>query len=377
MNSAMTSPFKATLSRWRSLRRRLLPTAWGQAASIGVVTLLTGCSALTQLPPETAAETGCPTQLNHGSVSGVQNQPGAGGGAAPEAAVLTYAVAPQLTDSAIDNWLEDHYVAVAPSVPARDLLLLFFSGTNGQPSRQQQLIRHGASLGAHAINLRYPNTRSVGRLCRRSPDPDCHEKVRQEILDGRDRAEQVQITPANAIENRLIKLLKYLHTQNPDQGWLTYLKGETIDWSALIVAGHSQGGGQAALIGKRFAVSRVILFAAPADYSRILQAPAPWLGTAGATLPTQYYGFVHTQDPGAARIQQAWQQLGMGDTPAPVDVDTQPSPYDCAQRLLTSASPEVPGKFHGSVVTDRTTPQQRAGLPLYHDVWEYLLFGEG
>ncbi|MEO0984296.1 MAG: hypothetical protein AAFY20_01980 [Cyanobacteria bacterium J06639_14] len=288
----------------------------------------------------------------------------------------TYDLAPQSTDIAIDDWLEAHYVAIDPSVSPRHQLFLFFGGSHGQPSQQQLIVQQAARLGMHAINLRYPNAWTVGELCRRSRDENCHAKVRLEILEGTNHSDLVEVTRPNSIANRLVKLLRYLHEQNPEQGWSSYLQGDAVQWGAIVVAGHSQGGGHAALIGKHHPVAKVVMLAAPADYSRTLKTPAPWLAQPGVTPPERYYGFVHTQDPGSDRIQQAWQLLRMAPQEAPTYVDTQVPPYNCAHQLITAADPAIRGKFHGSVATDRTTPKLPDGTPLFQDVWQYLMLAE-
>ena len=119
-----------------------------------------------------------------------------------------YVIPPEVTDPEIDNWLEPHYVAIDKSVRAKQKLFLFFSGTYGNPGRQRLVTQQAATWGYHAINLRYPNSNTVGSLCRRSRDPNCHEKVRLEIIDGLDRSHKIHVKRVNSIENRLVKLFR-------------------------------------------------------------------------------------------------------------------------------------------------------------------------
>lgn len=290
-------------------------------------------------------------------------------------ALNTYEIMPQATDRAIDNWLEPHYVALSKTAPPQKRLFLFFAGSNGRPDQQKLIVDLAAELGIHAINLRYPNSWTVASLCGASRDRDCHEQVRLEILDGVDRTAEISVNQANSIENRLVKLLRYLHGQHPDQGWLEYLEGDNPKWESIIVAGHSQGGGQAALIAKQHQVARVIMLGAPADYSRVHRGLAPWLTKPSPTPVERYYGFVHTQDPAVQKIKEAWKSLGMDAAGAIVNVDTEPPPYQGSQQLTTSANPAQAGKYHGSVATDRTTPRLPDGQLLFADVWRYLITG--
>lgn len=284
-------------------------------------------------------------------------------------------VRPQMTDREIDNWLEPHYVAVGRPGSDRPPLFLFFSGSYGEPSRQQAIVQQAARLGIPAINLRYPNSWSVASLCGGSRDRHCHEKVRLEILDGVDRTEAVEVSRSNSIENRLVQLLRYLHRRHPEEGWLEYLDGNLPQWQSIIVAGHSQGGGQAAMIAKQHSVARAVLLAAPADYSRRFGDLAPWLAEPGATPPERYYGFVHRRDPAAQKIQRAWEWLGMAAFGPAVSVDRQPPPYQHSHQLTTGAAPARAGKYHGSVATDRATPKLAGGRPQFEGVWTYLMTG--
>lgn len=282
-----------------------------------------------------------------------------------------YQVKPEATDSQINNWLEPHYVSINPSVPAKNKLFLFFSGSFGNPSRQRLITQQAAKLGFHAINLRYPNDWTVGGLCRRSDDKDCFEKVRLEIVDGKDRSKSIDVSPANSIENRLVKLLIYLDKEYPDEGWSQYLNGNSPKWESIIVAGHSQGGGHAAIIAKEHKVARVVMLAAPTDFDRKNNAPGAWIGQSHATPADRYYGFVHLKDRESTIAQKSWELLGM--TGEVINVDSQKAPYNNSHKLTTDATPATQDKYHGSVATDGNTPKMSDGEPLFKDVWEYLI----
>jgi hypothetical protein len=286
-----------------------------------------------------------------------------------------HSIDPSDTDPAIDNWTDPHLVAFDPEAPPRNRLFLFFCGSYGIPARQSLITRLAARMGYHAINLCYPNAWTVGGLCRGSRDPHCHEQVRLQVFDGRPRSDLVYFAPANAITNRLTKLLAYLHARMPEQGWSRYLSEGAMDWSSMVVAGHSQGGGQAAIIGKTETVERVVMLAAPVDRGRADQPHAPWLGRAGATPASRYFGFLHRHDPGFDQIQIAWKALGMDAGGGLVSVDDVQPPYAASQRLVTDITEVHRGRYHGSVVQDRITPQDDWGRPLFEPVWRYLLGG--
>ncbi len=289
--------------------------------------------------------------------------------------VLLQWIDPGDTDPAIDNFTDAHLVAIDPEASPRNKLFLFFCGSYGIPARQSLITRAAARMGYHAINLCYPNAWTVGGLCRGSHIPDCHEQVRLQVFDGVPRSGLVQFAPANAIANRLVKLLAYLGERLPEQGWSRYLSEGDVDWASVVVAGHSQGGGQAAIIGKREAVARVIMLAAPVDRGGGDRPNAPWLSRPGSTAPDRYFGFVHRHDPGFPQIQTAWDALGMDTVGGLVSVDDVPPPYAHSRRLVTDITDIRRGRYHGSVVQDKITPADRLGRPLFAPVWRYLLDG--
>jgi hypothetical protein len=286
-----------------------------------------------------------------------------------------YEITPDATDPAIDNWTDAHLIAIDPGARPRNKLFLFLAGSYGIPARQSLITRLAARMGYHAVNLCYPNAWTVGGLCRSSEDNDCHGQVRLQIFDGVPRTDLVRFAPANAIDNRLIKLLAHLDSRFPEQGWSRYLNGKGVDWSSVVVAGHSQGGGQAAIIGKVQAVERVIMLASPVDHGRGDMGPAAWLSRAGATPPERFFGFVHRHDQGFDHIQVAWRALGMVPRGQLVSVENSAPPYLRSQRLVTDLEDVRQGKYHSCVVQDRITPLHPDGKPVFEPVWRYLLGG--
>lgn len=289
------------------------------------------------------------------------------------ATLREYEILPAQTDKAIDEWLEPHYVAVDTSVAAQQKLFLFLCGSHGNTSRQRLIVQQAAKLGYHAINLRYPNSWRITDLCAVSTDCDCQEKVRLAIINGSQGAGELKISRANSLTNRLVKLLVYLYEQNPSEGWLQYLEGLSLHWQKVVVAGHSQGGGQAAMIAKDHLVARVIMFAAPADYNRLHDSPVPWLSKEHVTPAERYYGFAHWQDAGFPKILQAWQCLGLASYGAPVNVDEQAFPYGYSHQLFTNLGSLRRRHVHGSVVVDAATPKLSNSMPKFQEVWQYLL----
>ena len=111
-------------------------------------------------------------------------------------------IAPELCEPGIDQWRDPHLVMRATkdsTFRIQSRLFLFLCGSYGMPGRQRLFTTVAAQLGYHAINLSYPNAWTVGGLCRDSHDPDCHGKVRLDLIDGEQRSGLLRFSKANAI----------------------------------------------------------------------------------------------------------------------------------------------------------------------------------
>jgi hypothetical protein len=286
--------------------------------------------------------------------------------------IVFYKIPPHLTDASIDNWLEPHYVAFNQNIKHRPQLFLCLNGSFGKPGQQKLFLREVVNLGYLAINLNYPNDWTIANLCQNSKNLDCHRNKRKAIIYGQDNARKITITTANSLENRLSKLLLFLAKNVSQIPWLNYLNSHQIKWESVIIAGHSQGGGHAALIAKENLVSRVIMLASPADYNQYNHQMASWLSAPQATPSDRFYGFVHAKDPAYAKIIKAWDLLGLSNHGDLINVDRVQISNLNSHQLVTVKSPKNLGRFHGSVFNDHHTPISIDGQPIYKNVWQYL-----
>ncbi|MDQ3043224.1 MAG: IPT/TIG domain-containing protein [Acidobacteriota bacterium] len=286
-------------------------------------------------------------------------------------------VAPQTTDPNITTNLNNHYVSVNRSVAQKNQLFLFFPGTGGVPVNCQQINNTAADLGFHAVNLTYPNDEPVNGLCGgTNTDLDCYGNVRLEIKDGVDRSNLVSVNRANSIENRLVKLLIHLRNTAPNQDWGQFLLDDnSINWSKIIVSGHSQGGGHAGIIGRFHSVARVVMFAAM-DFNAATNSVANWIrlpnNTPNATAPDKFFGFSHQRDEMVnftLLSNRVWTAYGMNNFGAITNVDAANPPYNNTHSLTSNADC---ANFHGCIVVDARLVFQN-GIPVYKPVWEYLL----
>lgn len=222
----------------------------------------------------------------------------------------------------------DQYALRPPSNP-RGLLLLFFNGSGGSP-------RAGAGTaagswygvaraqGLHVLAPSYVSGSAVGTLC--GGMDACFEPTRATILTGdfvTGTPESLSdITYDEAAFDRIAAGLVTLARFDAEGHWDDFLDRSklpdaeaAIRWDKVIVSGHSQGGGHAALIGKRQRVARVVMLASPCDSAG--GAVATWLSSPAGyqTDPaTKFFGLASMGDTICPRAPDAWQALGMPST---------------------------------------------------------------
>ncbi|NOT47494.1 MAG: hypothetical protein HOP17_07060, partial [Acidobacteria bacterium] len=289
----------------------------------------------------------------------------------------SYLIAPQTTDPSISTNLNNHYVSINRGLTPKNQLFVFLPGTGGVAINQREINHTAADLGFHAANLTYPNDEAVNSLCGGfSTDLDCYGNVRLETKDGTDRTALVTVNRANSIENRLIKVLIYLRDQFPADNWGQFLiDNTTINWSKIVVSGHSQGGGHAGIIGRYHSVVRVIMFAAM-DFNGATQSPANWIAlpnsTPNASSTDKFWAFSHQQDEQvnfSILSTRIWPAYGLPPFGSILNVDGASPPYGNTHSLT---SDRVCDNFHGCVVVDARLVREN-GIPVYKPVWEYLL----
>lgn len=272
-----------------------------------------------------------------------------------------------------------------PKLPAdRHQLLLFIPGTQPpnlkelEPGKVRIYASHGfclmaASLGYHVISLSYPNSISASS-CNKEQDPEAFEKFRLSIIQG-GTSPHISISRTDSIENRLIELLATLAKRFPQEDWAAYRNEDgTPKWEKIAVAGQSQGGGHAALIGIHHKVPRVICFGAPKDYSIALQKPAAWYLKPSATPKSAWYAFNHDQDrQGCTPAQQIenLKVLKLDPFGPPTSVDSTSAPYGRSHILMTNH----PGTQVDSL-TAHATMLSMKNKERFGEVWKYMLTAE-
>ncbi len=264
-------------------------------------------------------------------------------------------VQPSATDARIHRFDTPNYVLTSTRAKPNGQLLLFMPGTGGEPPGPKAFLAAAADAGYHVISLEYNDDISVAVFCPKRPSPACSEAFRRMRLYGNRKFGDATVDniPAESIVNRLIKLLQYLDSNHPGDGWGSFLENGRPNWQRIAVCGQSQGAGMAAFIAKEHLVARVILFSSPWDYfgrgeGREL---APWLALPSKTPPERWFGGYHARENMARLLARSYAELKV--PPDHIRVFNK----DLPERLQSAQRSKNP--FHGQGLFNRAYAEQR------------------
>jgi hypothetical protein len=284
------------------------------------------------------------------------------GSVALQAQMKVLHVDPRDTDPAIEAVHGPHLALYDPQAPSNHLLFVFFVGTGGRAEGSLKIDTAFAKLGYHAIGLDYED-KVMAASCAQSTDAACFDHYREAIVTGAPVSERIQVSPANSILNRMQKLLVYLAQHDPDEGWGEFVADGQPVWSRIVVAGHSQGSGHAAYIGKMYKVDKVLMFSGPQDYLTELGKPAPWQARPGATPPSRYYAFLNLYDPFDVHHQVANCMELMG--------------LSKERTLLVAPGKAIHGDYQILINTISQQPHGTTIQPEFENVWDYMAMAGG
>ncbi|MBN8216276.1 MAG: hypothetical protein J0L75_06515 [Spirochaetes bacterium] len=281
-------------------------------------------------------------------------------------------VQPKDTDDGITVAAQRVHIAYRdPASTSRKQLFVMLPGSGSAPVVHTNLGKHAAALGFHSIGLMYPNEATIASLCGRDGDPTAYARARAAVCFGLPMHPQVPVRAGDCITNRLAKLVHYLHRKYPAEGWGKFLDAAGgIDYSKVVLAGFSQGGGHAAFLAKYLPCLRWIGFAAPADWRLATDLPPPWFSQGDwATPASRGFMFCHADDDVALWRRQEPIAKALGLPGAAQIAEDQSAPYGESHLLVSRTA--VRGA-HPAVAADDCLPF-RGGEPLYLPVWTYLL----
>ena len=274
----------------------------------------------------------------------------------------TFFVKPFETNSNYSS-LEDSNYIVRNTTLHLNKLVLFIPGSFSSAKDYSVFCQYPASIGFDVISLAYPNGVGTAPLGS-SSDSLVFNKYRQEICFGTPVSSYVSVDTLNSIYIRTLNLLNYLSVTFPADNWGQYLLTPTsIDWSKIILSGHSQGSGHACYIGKKESVERVLMFSGPNDFSTYFNNSANWLRQSGVTPISKHFFLLHLNDEIVPFYNQFKNNQGLGmfrfdDTTL---VDILSPPFANSHALYTKVPAISP---HNSTI---------GANPFFPIVWNYML----
>ncbi len=254
-----------------------------------------------------------------------------------------------------------------PSRTPQGVLNVFLPGTKLTPGQSRAYEDASASFGFHTIGLAYENEKNVNKICFDSKDVNCNGKVRREIVFGDDVSRLVRVSKHMSVVGRLNSALADRVQNDPSGNWEQFQasNGEP-DWSKIIVSGHSQGAGHAAILGIDRPVRRVAMMGGPNDKSRVSKSAPEW-EKPGMTPAAQWYGLASAWDTSKPRQVKAWSAFGMDSA-----VDQQDVPTGTHRMITTLGAAN--DEDHLSLVVDRWLVGGAAD-PRLKNSWKALLGG--
>lgn len=276
------------------------------------------------------------------------------------AQIQSFYIKPSQTDAGYAAQ-DSHYLVYNLTKPITKLVL-FIGGSYSRPGNYNLFCDNAATLGFDVISLSYPNNIAAASLAGNS-DSLAFNKYRQEIAFGTPQSPDVFVDSFNSIYTRTLKLLNFLNSTSNHNFGNYLINSTTIDWSKIIIAGHSQGSGHACYLAKKFPVDRVIMLSGPNDFSTFFNNSANWLRTSGVTPSNRMFTLLHLNDEIVPFSQQFQNNKGLGmlmndDTTL---IDNSASPYSNSQFLYTNVAAI---SQHSS-----TTGAQ----PKVKEAWNYML----
>ena len=218
-------------------------------------------------------------------------------------------------------------------------LLVFLPATRAEPRDYTRFLSVATTAGFHVLGLDYGNLGpSLHRLC--GPDPACYTAVQANRFDGSAPTPQSASDAEGSIRRRLVRSLDHLAEVDPAGGWGRYLRGDSMRWRRVVLAGHSQGGSESAYIAHRHRVSGVIMLGAPALSDGA--AHASWLDEPSRTPSARFWAVAHDRDVLGGAIRPTWRALEVPGSASPFRSDGTETPPDAAHAVIADV-PLPPG----------------------------------
>ncbi|PZE28799.1 hypothetical protein [Curtobacterium sp. MCBD17_028] len=248
-------------------------------------------------------------------------------------------------------------------------LLLFLPATRARPADYRTFLSVASQAGYNVLGLDYWNLgTTLSGTCEN--DPRCYTQVQRNRFDGTDASQFSDVGPAGSITARLRDAVAHLSSADPAGGWNRFVDGAGhIAWDHIVVAGHSQGGGEAAFIAHIRPVLGALMFSSPVESDGA--AHAAWMDRPGVTPITREYAIDDVRDVFGPRIRGSWRVLGLDGPHGPSVTTTRPPSGD-PHAILTRLDVGDPDQAH-SLIIDDATPLQANGTPRMLPLWHWML----
>lgn len=250
-------------------------------------------------------------------------------------------------------------------------LLLFLPATRAKPADYQLFLSTATAAGYHVLGLDYWNLgTTLAGTC--EADPRCYSEVQRNRFDGTDTSRYSHVGPVGSITSRFRDAIAHLSTADPAGGWSRFVAADgEIQWSDIVVAGHSQGGGEAAYIAHIRPVLGALMFSSPVESDGTFHAA--WMDHPGVTPTTRMFSLDDVRDVFGPRIRGSWKVLGLDGRGGPYMTTTAAPPAGRSPHaILTRLDVGDPDQSH-SLTIDDSTPLAGNGSPRMLPLWEWML----
>ncbi len=236
-------------------------------------------------------------------------------------------------------------------------LLVSVGGTGSYPKALQAFDSVAEESGLQALAIDYPNA-VISTICRKNPSEGCFNNFRNEIVFGESTSQWTEVDVDNSLVHRIESLAKFQLEKEPRR-WERFFKDGELDWSRLILVGHSQGSGNVAYLAKFKAVQAVILLGGPQDSDE--NGVADWTSEPGATPGDRHFALLHKDDYFDSSVQtQVITSLLQGEPPSVIELELEAPGTESVHHILLSTAPV--DDAHNAILR-----------PEFSQLWGYLI----
>jgi hypothetical protein len=285
------------------------------------------------------------------------------------------------------NIWNDALPAFAPRNPQKVVdpkLFVFLPGTKStaKDSYFKGVLSSLADLdNVHVIGLNYLSTpfpvSRANEFC--GTDGGCVDALHESVVFG-SRASKVWNVPKQFSINELLRLaVNSLSNLHPAAGWGSFLERPNraeLDYSKIIIGGHSQGAGHAAYLAAKRSVNRLLLLSGMQDCC----SSNSFVGRAWATPIQRTSGVYHELEEAADTIEENYRKMGIAqvgyfENNGELMLDSEGQYYNIyCSRIAPPADCSCSRTYHCSTAVDSCLPLNTSSPSgfSYTSLWQYI-----